>query len=106
MPCCSVIMKQKGIPMNEKNFPDAQLFFGKVMKEHRRVRKNISMETLAENIGMDSNNLTRVERGEQFPKTVTLLKLIYELDIKLEEYLPELIELIKDEEKNKRKRSQ
>lgn len=47
---------------------------GKRIKELRRER-NLSQEKLAENIGIDPNNLSRIENGKNYPSAETIVKI-------------------------------
>ncbi|HLR70385.1 MAG TPA: helix-turn-helix transcriptional regulator [Pseudogracilibacillus sp.] len=84
--------------MEDKKYKELQNTFGKIMFEHRRIIKNYSHEKLASLTGMDANNLTRIERGEQLPETVTLFKVSDALGIDLTENLSIFIESINNDE--------
>jgi len=58
--------------------------FGKRLKEIRK-RKNISQEELAELIGMEPNNISKLESGEHLPKKENLEKLCDVLEIEPKE---------------------
>jgi len=83
--------------MSKKEYEQAKKYIGNVIYKYRRVKKNISQEELAARTDTDANNLGRIERGEQFPEFLTFEKICYELGIKQEVYLSELIELTKEE---------
>ena len=52
---------------------------GKRIKELRRER-NLSQEKLAENIGIDPNNLSRIENGKNYPSAETIVKIANSLN--------------------------
>lgn len=54
---------------------------GKRIQEIRK-SKNITQEKLAEMIGLDTTNLSNIERGKRFVSSETLEKIIKSLDVK------------------------
>lgn len=60
-------------------FYDKQVI-GKKIKEWR-VQKGLSQEKLAEAIGVTDKNISRIERGIQYPKAENLMKILDVLDI-------------------------
>ncbi len=54
---------------------------GKRIQEIRK-SKNITQEKLAEMIGLDTPNLSNIERGKRFVSSETLEKIIKSLDVK------------------------
>ncbi|MBR1908871.1 helix-turn-helix transcriptional regulator [bacterium] len=58
--------------------------FGKRLKEIRK-RRNISQEELAELIGMEPNNISKLESGGHLPKKENLEKLCDVLEIEPKE---------------------
>lgn len=74
--------------------------FGKRLKEIRK-RRNISQEELAELVGMEPNNISKLELGEHLPKKENLEKLCEVLEIEPKElfdfgHLKTKSELVKD----------
>ena len=55
---------------------------GKRIKELRRER-NLSQEKLAENIGIDPNNLSRIENGKNYPSAETIVKIANAFNIEV-----------------------
>jgi len=86
--------------------------FGARLKEIRR-SKNMTQENLAELTGMDTPNLSNIERGKKFVSAETLSKLAKALNITestlfdfghkktKEELIEEIIYIIKNSDKNK-----
>ena len=58
--------------------------FGQRIKELRR-SKHLTQEQLAENIGMDTQNLCKMENGNHFPQVKNIIKLAKILDVEVKE---------------------
>ncbi|MEI3613597.1 helix-turn-helix domain-containing protein [Pseudogracilibacillus sp. SO30301A] len=86
--------------MSEKEYLDLNYFFGKLTREHRRIHKNYSLEKLGQEIKVDPNHLSRIERGKHLPGIITFLKIAHELEIHQNDFLPQAIEIINRYEKN------
>jgi transcriptional regulator with XRE-family HTH domain len=63
--------------MDDKKF---KILFGKNLKQ-LRVVKGLSQEALAEKIGIEIHNLSRIETGRSFPRLKTLIKILNVLNI-------------------------
>lgn len=63
--------------MDEKQF---KIFFGKTLKNIRK-EKGFSQEILAEKIGIEIHNLSKIETGSSFPRIKTLIKIMEILNI-------------------------
>src|SRR5574344_1658469 len=63
--------------MNENEF---KISFGKKLKNIRK-QKKLSQEYLAEKIGIEVHNWSRIETGKTFPRSATLVKILDVLDI-------------------------
>ncbi|MBR1680455.1 helix-turn-helix transcriptional regulator [bacterium] len=58
--------------------------FGKRLKEIRK-RNGLTQEQLAELLGMDTTNITKLEAGEHLPKKDNLEKLCVALNVEVKE---------------------
>ncbi len=58
--------------------------FGRRVKELRKSR-NLTQEQLAEKIGMDTQNLCKMENGNHFPQTKNLYKLALALNVEVKD---------------------
>lgn len=87
--------------MCDKAYKHARKYLGNLIYHQRRIVKNISMEKLANETNLDVNNLRRIERGEQFPESITLIKIIHALDINPTEFHAEIMKHIEKDEENK-----
>ena len=58
--------------------------FGLRIKELRR-SKHLTQEQLAEEIGMDTQNLCKMENGNHFPQVKNVIKLAKILDVEVKE---------------------
>lgn len=87
--------------MSEKNYKYLKHFLGKITREHRLIHKNFSLEELGQEVKVDANHLSRIERGKHLPGTITFLKLSHELEIPLNDFIPQAIEIINWYEQNK-----
>jgi len=87
--------------MSKKDYENTRRYFGNLMYTHRREKKNISMDTLANATNLDVNNLSRIERGEQMPESTTIAKIIEALDIDPIEFHKNFCEQIKIDELKK-----
>ena len=58
--------------------------FGKRLKELRK-SQGLTQEQLAEKIGMDTQNLCKMENGSHFPQTKNLYKIAKVLDIEVKD---------------------
>lgn len=63
---------------------DFKKSFGEKLKRLRK-NKNLTQEQLAEMIGIDSRNLSRIEVGSSFVKAETLSKILKTLDVTTEQ---------------------
>jgi transcriptional regulator with XRE-family HTH domain len=63
--------------MNDKNF---KILFGKNLKRIR-LEKGLNQDILAEKIGIEIHNLSRIETGCSFPRIKTLIKILNILDV-------------------------
>lgn len=57
-----------------------KILLGKRIKELRK-EKNISQEKLAEIIGIEANNLSRIENGKNYPSADTIVKIAEALNV-------------------------
>lgn len=73
---------------------------GKIIKNARQFNRNITRDEVSYETGLDPNNLGRIERGEQLPKTETLIKLIISLNADILAYTTELDQALKQNEHN------
>lgn len=60
--------------------------FGARLRAFRK-EKGMTIEQLAEQVGLSPNYLGDVERGKKFPSTATLIRLVNELDVSSDELL-------------------
>ncbi|WP_295677708.1 MULTISPECIES: helix-turn-helix domain-containing protein [Epilithonimonas] len=60
--------------MKERNFENVKDCIGKIILVHR-MRKNLSQFHIASEIGVSSNQIGRIERGETNPTIETLFKI-------------------------------
>lgn len=63
--------------MNDRDF---KILFGKNLKRIR-TEKGLNQETLAEKIGIEIHNLSRIETGSSFPRVKTLIKILNILNV-------------------------
>lgn len=75
---------------------ETKTMLGELIRYHRRHVKNISLEKLGELVGIDANNLGRIERGEQIAELITFYKLVCTLDME-SDYHDKIKELCKSE---------
>ena len=62
---------------------DVKLLLGKRIRELRKER-NISQEALAEVIGIEANNLSRIENGKNYPSPDNINKIANALNISID----------------------
>lgn len=61
---------------------DIKKLLGKRIKELRK-EKSLSQETLAEQIGIEPNNLSRIENGKNYPSAETISKIAKALNLEI-----------------------
>lgn len=85
--------------MGEKGYKNTRKYLGHLIHQHRREKKNISADILANITNLDANNLRRIEGGKGLPKLATMIKIIDALDIDPQEFQKEIIKhILKDEQ--------
>ena len=62
---------------------------GRILKQ-KRIEKGMTQQELAEAIGTNKGNLSKIENGKRNPTTKTLLRITETLGYKLKDLLPEL----------------
>ena len=61
---------------------DIKKLLGKRIKELRK-EKSLSQEALAEQIGIEPNNLSRIENGKNYPSAETISKIAKALNLEI-----------------------
>lgn len=68
----------------EQKISDVKKLFGKRIQELRKSQK-MSQEKLAEIIGIEANNLSRIENGKNYPTAENTAKIALALNVSIDE---------------------